>query len=334
MEVMMTINPKCFRNTAGILAFKKGMTLIEIMVSLVILMVILGAIFSILNMQQSRAVDVQATSVLQTDAQVALTLFSWDLYMAGYGLAIDDTSIVSTNNATPTSSDNITLHGAGLAFESGRANWSPVLTAVKQSNEIEVFRFADSLANLNVNDTIIIVDQTKKLIDSNLVITSIDTAIHMVGQDTVPAFKLTLNRTVSVGQGTLVFSPDHNTYFNGVTYTINNKKLMRGNDIFLDNIEDIQFAYGVDFNDNGVFEVSEWFNDLNAIPDFSPQLLYQHKTAIRSTFVVLSEKRIPGYTYPSDTISIEDHAYALDMVGRGFKREIVTAIVQPRNLRR
>lgn len=330
----MTKNPRWLNaKIPKLLIFTKGMTLIEIMVSLVILMVILGAIFSILNMQQSKSVDVQATSVLQTDAQVALTLFSWDLYMAGYGLANNDTSIISTNNATPTSSDNVRLHGAGLAFESGRANWSPILAAVQQSNQIEVFRFADSSANLNVNDTIIIVDQVKTLIDSNLVITSIDTVLHTAGEDTIPAFTLTLNKTVSVGQGTIVFSPDRNTYFNGVTYTINNKKLMRANDVFLENVEDIQFAYGVDLNDNGVFETSEWFNDLNVIPDFSPQLLYQHKTAIRATFVVLSEKRIPGYQYPADTINIEDHTYALDVIGRGFKREIVTAIVQPRNLR-
>jgi len=315
------------------LIFKRGMTLIEIMVSLVILMVILGAIFSILNMQQTKAINVQTTAVMQIDAQAALTLFRWDLFMAGYGIAPDDTSIISANDATPTSSDDITLYGAGLAFESGRANWSPILAAVQQSDEIEVFRFTDSLANLNVNDTIIIVDQNKNLLDSNLIITDIDTAIHIAGKDTVPAFKLTLNRSVNVGQGTIVFSPNYNTYFNGVTYTLSNKKLMRGNEIFLDNVEDIQFAYGVDLNNNGIFDDSEWFTDLNAIPGFSPQLLYQHKTAIRSTFVVLAERGLKDYKYPADSIALEDHTYSLSDLDRKFKRTIVTAITGPRNLR-
>lgn len=312
-------------------ASREGMTLIEIMVSLVILMVILGAIFSILNMQQSKAVNVQATSVLQTDAQVALTLFRWDLFMVGYGIGQDDQSITSTNSSS--TADQITLRGMGLGFESDYVDWSPVLDEASNVNAVKVYRFSDSMPDFHIGDTIMIVDPDWQIIDSNLAITDIDTITHSSEVDTLPGLRVEVNRNVSVSRGAVVFRPNKESY-TGISYTISNRKMMRGNEVFLENVEDIQFAYGVDLNNNGTFENGEWFNDLNAIPGFIPRMLYEHKTAIRATFVVLSERGISGYTYPTDTITVEDHTYSLSTLDKSFKREIVTAISQPRNLQK
>jgi hypothetical protein len=301
------------------------------MVSLVILMVILGAIFSILNMQRSRAVDVQATAVLQTDAQVALTLLRWDLFMAGYGMGRDDPSITSTNSTS--SADQITLRGMGLGFESDYVDWSPILERVQSTNVVKVYRFNDTMPDFRVADTIIVVDPEGKTLESGLVITDIDTITHTTEVQTIPGLSLQINRNIAVPMGAIVFRPNSESY-NGVSYTLSNKRLMRGNDIFLENIEDIQFAYAVDLNDNGTFENSEWYNDLNTIPGYSPHILYEHKTAIRASFVVLSEQGISGYQYPADSVALEDHHYALNTVDKSFKREIVSAISLPRNLQK
>jgi hypothetical protein len=308
----------------------RGLTLIEVLVSLLILMIVLGAIFSILHLQTRKATNVQVTTIMQTDANIALTLLRWDLFMAGYGIAMDQPSIQSINYSDRP--DTIILRGAALGFESGNTNWAPVLDNAKGVDKIILFAFSDPSSNLSVGDSIIIVDQQKKMLDSGLVIINIDTIQHIGGVDTLPALEATLDRNVDIGMGSLAFKANPRTY-QGVTYSVINRQLLRDNEVFLDNVEDVQFAYGVDLNDNGVFEdPGEWFMNLNAIPGYNPQLLYSHKTAIRSTFVVLSEQGLADYEYPENTIQVEDHTYAVTNLTRKYKREIVVAISWPRNL--
>jgi prepilin-type N-terminal cleavage/methylation domain-containing protein len=309
---------------------KRGMTLVEMLVALTILMIVLGAIYSVLNIQQTKSLNVQETSVLQTDAQVALTLLRWDLFMAGYGITRHATSIASANNAN--AADQITLRGVGLGFETDYTDWAPVIERVSASNEILVYRFNDSTPAFEVGDTVIIVDQEKRLLDSNCVISQIDSIVHSVAEFTLDGLKLRLNKAVSVDKGSLVFLPDRNTYSNGIDYTLVNNTLMRGNQVFLENVEDLQFAYGVDLNDDGTFQDAEWFNELSSIPGYSPRMLYEHRTAVRSSFVMLSERRLKDYTYPADACTLEDHIYALSELDKQHKRNFVSAITWPRNI--
>lgn len=309
---------------------KRGMTLVEMLVALTIMMIVLGAIYSILNIQQTKSLNVQETSVLQTDAQVALTLMRWDLFMAGYGITQYDQSISSTNNAN--AADQVTLRGVGLGFETDYTDWSPIMETVSLSNEILVYRFNDSMPAFEVGDTIIILDQEKRLLDADCVILQIDSIVHSVADFTLDGLKLTIDRALSVAKGNLVFRPDQNTYGNGIDYTLVNKTLMRGNQVFLENVEDIQFAYGVDLNNDGAFQDAEWFNDLSNIPGYTPRMLYEHRTAIRSTFVMLSERRLRDYIYPADECTLEDHIYALSELDKKYKRNFVSAITWPRNI--
>jgi len=311
-------------------SMKRGMTLVEMLVSLTIMMIVLGAIYSVLNIQQTKSLNVQETSVLHTDAQVALTLLRWDLFMAGYGIARHTPSIASTNNAN--AADQITLRGVGLGFETDYTDWAPVIERVSASNEILVYRFNDSTPAFEVGDTIIIVDQEKRLLDSNCVISQIDSIVHSVAEFTLDGFKLRIDRAISVDKGSLVFRPDRNTYGNGIDYTLVSNTLMRGNQVFLENVEDIQFAYGVDLNDDGTFQDAEWFNELSSIPGYSPRMLYEHRTAIRSAFVMLSERMLRDYNYPADACTLEDHIYALSELDKKYKRNFVSAITWPRNI--
>ncbi len=309
---------------------KRGMTLVEMLVALAIMMIVLGAIFSILNVQQTKALNVQETAVLQTDAQVALTLLRWDLFMAGYGMTSDRASIASANSAD--AADQLTLRGVGLCFETDYTDWAPVLGRTSGIDEVTVYRFNDTMPDFRVGDAVIIVDQQKRLLHSDCVITDIDSVIHTVAGFVLEGLKLKLDKTVTVDKGSIVFRPDMSTYTNGITYSLVNNKLMRGDQVFLDNVEDVQFAYGIDLNDNGTFENSEWFNDLSSVPGYAPHLLYAHKTAIRSTFVKLSERRLRDYTYPADACTLEDHIYALSDIDKKYRREFVSTITWPRNL--
>lgn len=313
------------------------MTLIEVLVSLTLLTILLGAIYSILNLQQSRAFNVQTTATLQSDAQVALSIFRWDIFMAGYGMAPDTHSIRSMDFANMP--DSVTLFGAGLAFEARDANWSPILEIVQNNNNIIVYNFPDAAQNIKVGDRLIIIKQDKKLLDSGLVVGSVDTTQHVGGTDTVPALRLGLNRNVTAGQGTIAFCADPNTYFNGITYRIINNRLLRGNDVFLDNVEDLQFCYGYDLNDNGAFETNEWFNSLALIPGYRPSMLYEHKFTVRATFVMRSDRRLKnytswtqGYNINADNIQVENHQYSI-LNTKDYRREYVSTITWPRNIR-
>lgn len=315
----------------------RGMTLIEVMVSLTLLTIVLGAIYSILNMQQSRAFNVQTTATQQTDAQVALSIFRWDIFMAGYGMAPDTHSIQSIDFANMP--DNVTLFAAGLAFEARDANWSPILEIVQSDNNIIVYNFPDAAQNFKMGDRLIIVAQNKRLLDSGLVVGSVDSVQHIGGVDTVPALRLGLNRNVTAGQGTIAFCADYNTYFNGVTYRVVNSQLLRGADVFLDNIEDLQLCYGYDLNDNGAFETNEWFNGLAAIPGYRPSMLYEHKFTVRATIVMRSDRKLKnytswaqGYNIDANNIQVENHQYSI-LNTKDLRREYVSTITWPRNIR-
>lgn len=307
-----------------------GMTLVEVMISLVILIIVLGSVYTLLNIQQTKAANVQQTSILQTDAQVAGTIFRWDIFMAGYGMSMDDNSIIPANSAVQP--DQITLRGMGLSFESHEVDWTPVVEIALSSNDLKVYRFNDSTPNYSIGDNVLIVDQEKKIIEANLTILDIDTLMHHPSPtDSFPALNLRLSRAVSASMGCLVFRPNPAS-LNGITYTLANGRLMRGNEVFLENVEDIQFAYAVDLNNNGVFDATEWYNDLTAVPGYNSKLLYQHKSAVRTTLVVHTEKALTDFNAKLANITVEDHTYALSPTDQKHKREFVNAISWPRNL--
>lgn len=311
----------------------RGMTLIELMVSLVILMIVLGAIYSILTMQQTKAINVQTTSILQTDAQAALTILRWDLFMAGYGMGQNDQVFFPRNYSN--TRDSLGMRSMAFSFEASRANWSPVLDVAMSTDRIKVYRHEDSVSNFSIGNKIGIVSNKKSLLDTGLIIQNVDTISYGAGAETIPALELRLNRPTNAGQGSICIAYDPNSYFNGIAYYINNQRqLMRGTEVFLENVEDIQFRYGVDENDNGVIDsltnYNEWHHDLS---NFSQMDLLRHLFVIRVTFVVLSERGLTDYRYPEASITIEDHTYPLNDIQRRFKRAIVQTIAWPRNYR-
>ncbi len=309
------------------------MTLIELMVSLVILMIVLGAIYSILNTQQIKAINVQTTSVLQTDAQAALSILRWDIFMAGYGLGYNDIVFSPTNYSNQR--DSLGMRSMAFSFEASRANWTPILENVINSDRIKVFRHKETESNFKIGDRFAIISNKRNLMDSGLVVQNIDTISYQAGEDTIPALELQLNRITNAGQGSIAIIYDPDILANGIGYYVNNQRqLMRGNEVFLENVEDIQFRYGVDENDNGIIDsltsYNEWHNDLT---NFSLNDLVRHMLVLRVTFVALTEKGLSDYRYPDATVTVEDHTYPLNDIQRRYKRVFVQTIVWPRNYR-
>ncbi len=308
----------------------RGLTLLEIMVSVVILIIVIGAIVAILNIQRTKAMNVQATSVLQTDAQVALSLFRRDLFMTGYGMPYTDYSILTTDSANSSGNDSIHIYSMALGFEASKGNWSPILMST-QSNIVEVYRHDDSVMNLEPGDTVVIISSERNLLASGLVIDTVIPTTHLAGDDSIPALQLILNNTVSVASGAIVVHVDSTSYYDGISYHINaQKQLVRGDQVFLDHVEDIQFAYGVDEDGSGVIEDNEWYNTLNG---FTPLYLSERTVMVRATFVVLAERGLADYRYPFDSLTLENHTYTLDPMAKKYKRAIVRSVTFPRNLK-
>jgi len=304
---------------------KKGMTLVEILVALIILVFVLGAIYTILNMQTVRATQVEKTSVLQTDAQVALSLLKWDLAMAGIAFPKSDNAVLSSNGGT-NACDAITLRGAMLGFESGRKQWSWLIDEVSNSQTILVRAWDDTLFNFRVGDTLVIIDRDRNIMrpPGYAVVQGAapDTFVDPHGTS-VPGQKLSLNKHVSAIAGLVVIGVDRYAYDTGVSLNLAGNQLMRGNEIMLDNVEDIQFAYGIDNDNDNIIET--WTDDCPAFATAN------RKWAIRYTMVLTSDI-MRGYTYPDDTVGIEDHHYTLTDEQKRRKRTILSGVISPPNL--
>ncbi len=306
---------------------KKGMTLVEILVSLVILAFVLGAIYTILNLQTIRSIQVQKTSILQTDAQVALTLLKWDLATAGLAYPKQDDAVQSSNGG-PNNTDAITLRAVGLGFESGQCKWSWLMEEVRNSSVVLVRGWTDedTILHFHIGDNVVLVDRDRKIMDPpgtmSIQASSPDTFIDPFGVG-FPVQRLTLSSPVNAVRGLVLIGIDPPIYNPGITFTVSNGQLIRGNDVMLDNVEDLQFAYGIDNDNDNIIET--WTDN---VPQFATQ---GRKWAIRYTMVVTSPG-ISGYTYPDNTITIEDHTYTLTQAQKRQKRAILSGIIAPQNL--
>jgi len=305
---------------------KKGMTLVEILVSLLILSFILAAIYTILNLQMVRSIQVQKTAILQTDAQVALTLLKWDLGAAGLGYPMQDDAVQSQDNVGANGSDAITLRAVGLGFESANIKWSWLLE--RSSTDVLKLRKHDNdELNFVPGEWLVVLDVNRKIMNPPGDIQVLGTASFVfIDQwgDSIPGQLVTVDNPVGAIAGLVVICKYDPIYTPGITLSLNaNNQLIRGNDVLLENVEDLQFAYGIDSNGDGVIE--SWFNN---VPQFATA---GKKWAIRYSMVVTS-RTMGGYEYPLNTINLENNPYALSTTDRMRKRAILTGIIAPANL--
>jgi hypothetical protein len=269
--------------------------------------------YTILNLQRAKALTVQKVSVLQTDAQVSLTLLKADLGYAGLAFPKTDTAIVSYNHDGLNGEDAIMIRAAGLGFESARTKWSWLLGAA--DGQIVLVRgWADTSFNFDIGDTVVCLDANRIIMrpPGEMVITnaSPDSFIDPI-LGPIFAQSLTLSAYLKGVPGLIIIRKFGSTYSPGLRLEVANNKLVRGPDTLLDNVEDLQLAYGIDTDDDDL--IDSWTNDA---PTFAST---RSKWAIRYTLVLTSE-RLGDYTYPDDTVSVEDHAYVLNSDQKKMRR--------------
>lgn len=312
-------------STHSLRLHRPGMTMVELLVSLVILMIVLGAVYSILNLQQTRSAKVARTAVMQTDAQVAFTLVKWDLLLAGLGYPYAQEDAIQLSN----SGNDVTLKAVGLGFEMNRTQWSYLLDNVSGTT-VPVRRWDDNLSNFQIGDTIMIASELRDPVHRNLIIANIDTFTYLdpVWGNPTRALRLNVGIPISARAGLLVFKRNADTYFNGLTYTLSGDTLMRGNEALLTDVEAMQFRYGIDTDGDDI--IDQW-GDVNN-PPFNAH--YANKWAVSFTMVVAS-RGIAGYEYPYDSVTIDSnppYTYVLNTDQLKRRRTILSSVVFPQNL--
>jgi len=306
----------------------RGLTLIELMISILMLSLILIAIYSIMIAQQTRSEQVSRTTVMQTDAQVAMTLLKWDLMMSGLGYPFNDPAVLTgiNSNVAP---DEVTIRSVGLGFEIGKVHWSYVLTLIPSgSTTVEVRRWDDPKIDFAPGDVIAIINQNRNPIQVNLTVQTVTPFNYTFPSgEIVPANHVTFSQPFAkdVADALCMFSWNPNTYFQGIRFNVANNQLIRNGEALLDNVEDFQIAYGLDQNNDGVIEL--WQNTIPANPSFL------RKWALRFTMVVTS-RGMPGYLWTGGNILVEDHNYdpLAQVNGIRKKRTFMSTVVYPQNL--
>ncbi len=301
---------------------RRGMTMVEILVSLVMLSIVLLAVYSILNLQVIRSIQVQRTSVMQTDAQVALSLFKWDLAVIGLGHPRNDNAI-TVYNGNP---DSLTLRATGLGFESHQTKWTWLLDKASTAT-ILVYRHSDPNFNFKPGDRLVILDADRKILNPPGPINVISTGnftYHDMWGNAIPACSVTVDNPVGAISGLPAMGFVDAVYNQGLTLKLVGDRLVRGQDTLLDNVENMQFAYGMDMDGDGIIET--WRNTMPG--SFSNPA---RKWAIRYTIVVTS-RPMGGYQYPSNSYTIEDQNIVLTNAQRMRKRTFLNGVISPMNL--
>ncbi|MEN3045242.1 MAG: prepilin-type N-terminal cleavage/methylation domain-containing protein [Candidatus Hydrothermales bacterium] len=311
---------------------KKGFTLIELLVSILIFQIVIIAIIALFITQQRRTIQVQNVSSLQTDAQIAFELLKWDLKMCGFGLGPTSNFIIAQDGGT-NGPDAITIFGVALGLELTQTRFnlvkenSPIPT---RRIHLNLWEMADTVRNIKPRDFIYGIDpESRNIIEG---IQGVQVESTRVDHNT-KTLTLVLRNPVSCKKGTIIIGVrDQRGVTTGVTYQLDaNRVLRRAGVPFLENVEDIQFAYGIDGsngNPNGVIDPNEWFNDLSVV---SNDMIFNNKFAIRVTMVVRS-KGIPGFEYGRTQLNIENRVINLNRFQRRFDRIILQGVVYPKNL--
>jgi hypothetical protein len=249
----------------------------------------------------------------------------------------DDPSVITTqDNAGPTGTDEVTIKSVGLGFELIRAKWGYVLAFIPAGAlSIAVRRWDDPNIDFAGGEQILIINQDRKPRLIGLQVTTADSFTFVLPNgEPVPAMRLNLAAPIpsDIGDALAVFVWDAPKYTQGVTFRINNNTLERGNQIdgyepLLGNVEELQFAYGIDDDHDGIIET--WHDRFEGLP---PNIGFGKKWALKFTMVVTSEG-MPGYKYPYTSYTTENHTINLTTPQQLNRRRVfLSNVLYPPNL--
>ena len=282
---------------------KQGVTLIELMVTVVISVIILAAVYTIFTSQHRSWVIRAQISEMQKNARTAMQFLAKDIRMAGFGMpetAVNGFSdpINPANNVT-NGTDEITVVSAYRQVSTLSANASRGASSITLQSSADAAKFNTTTRRYLYLDGI--------SEDDNYEVTSISG----------PQLTLTPNLTRDYSANCPVFLVKAITY--RVDFTDpDHPSLIRDENtgdralLIAQDIEDLQLAYQ-DVSGN-------WYNNPPSVDDI---------LAVRINIIARTAREDPKWAGNGIRPAIEDHS-----VGNpdGYRRRILTTVVEVRNM--
>lgn len=298
----------------------KGFTLIEILVSLAILGIVLAGIYSVYTMQHKSYIVQEQVANMQQNERIALQMITRDIRMAGLGLPAPELGINDFGDGVGfDGSDTITI--AYYVFNPDNSNGGRT-----QINGDTGDITPPSSVNLPVDSTTGFAAGDWVLINSTdigdtshyalICITGIDAGalVHVPGgvgpcasaQNFVYPIggfiKARVKKINPSGAGSesgiIAYALAVDGYV--LTRSVNGGAAQP----LADNIEDMQFAYGFDSDNNDT--VDTWVNDLNALPAGTTM---DELREVRVTLVARTTREDPAYNVGARP-EVENHDQA------------------------
>jgi prepilin-type N-terminal cleavage/methylation domain-containing protein len=301
----------------------RGFTLIELMVSMVVLTILGAAIAAIMVAQLKSATSIQGQSMVQSDVNLALSMIRADLNQAGYGNATGDSAAAASGAGA---GDNLTLLGANVGGGEGR--WTIVdsgNTSSASHSTLRVRHWTGSYAAYNIvtNDSVKIITGVKELIGKTKVtgISSPDSVLD----------ELTISPDQTVGTGAVVcqFSPGAR-----VAYTLDaaNRRLLRNGAVFLDNVENFQVRYFWDRNGDGTIDSLGGETDDVMNVFVNPATWNNRPMLVGISFVTSSPAQENKVVDPRANYTVWNNTFTITPPQNRRYRNFYSLYVRPRNI--
>lgn len=311
-----------------------GISLPELLVSIVLVGLLLTFTFYLFTSFFTSSFSEERKTLSQTDVQLALFHLKWDILMAGFGIERDAQSVACINDiASQDSSDLLALLSCafgtvvpGFTATGTLGRWSYILAPVTNSTQLFVRRWNNSQEEINKFDYIAVLSPDKYRIGATIYQV---TNVQSITVDGVPAWNLTLNGTITTGRN-FVYVTYAGTPFANVTYSIDNGNLMRGNEVILENAEDLQFVFWVDLDGDKIQDAGETFNDLSILLA-NPALI--NNLRLIQIFLASSSKEKEGFINPQTSLVVGPHTKDISAPAMRKKKYTVwNVMIHPRNL--
>jgi prepilin-type N-terminal cleavage/methylation domain-containing protein len=315
---------------------ERGFSLIELMFALVALSVIALAGFTVISTSQRAAVTNDQTVQIQQNARIALDFVSRDIRMAGYGSPAAPGAVLPVGNCPAIiNPSNSAVGPDGISIVTvGQLIGTLALPAPQIPGTLITL---SSIAGLSVADVITldgVFTATVTAINAGTKVVTLSTAIQAPQQ---------FGLTTQVVQ------------LQCVTYSVNTatKQLLRNGVAVADGIADLQLAYGVDANGDGIIDdqaggLANTVDCLDLIPNTLAQVAGMTNSAgctlppgtvagppadsstirlVRISIVGEAVRADPTWT-SSSALLVEDHSIAN---GPGLRRRVLTRTISLRN---
>ena len=317
---------------------RKGLTLIEIVISLGILGFVIGILFYFINWKIRESVRERGIAFTEADIAITRQLLEWDIWMAGYGLE-SSTYPVSIIGGGYNGSDTLKLRSVAFITQSGK--WSFTLDDVSNSDKLVIKKWDDPQANFGVGDTVVIMRSNKELVAGPVsIISAKDTAYTTTGGVLKQGLLIQLSQVVDkLPLGSLLFETNGigGTYREIDYFLRNDGVLMRSGDEVLQNVAAFWVDVGVDTTAEMTGQIT-WFDSLSSA--WSPDYVRQRLKALQVTIISHSSGKDRNYTFDGSPIVVitpdgrVSHSYIVSDDDLHYHWNTVIILAKPRNLLR